>query len=218
LAERFLAEHGDRFRRAAAARRLHHARRGGLVEHTAQMMRAASALAAVYPGLNRDLLLVGTLLHDCGKLWETCPPENGFSPPFDPLGELLGHIPIGIELANHLWRSLPLGDWRDLEPGSEEVRRHLLHLIAAHHGALEFGSPVVPKTPEAWALHHIDNLDAKLEVLDAGYRTAAQVGPGIFERVRPLTAEFVAPLGVCVSPAAAPSEGAEGEKPAEGAE
>ena len=72
---------------------------------------------------------------------------------------------------------------------------HLLHLIASHHGEHEFGSPVVPKTPEAHALHHIDNLDAKLEMVFAGYLTASPLGPRVFERVRPLPGNLIQPLG-----------------------
>ncbi len=77
LGEAFLSEWGDRFRRTAAARNYHHARRGGLVEHTAQMMRVARQIAPLYPELNVDLLLAGILFHDSGKLWENALPENG---------------------------------------------------------------------------------------------------------------------------------------------
>jgi 3'-5' exoribonuclease len=191
----FLADWGERFRRTAAARNYHHARRGGLVEHTAQMMRAAEAVTAVYPQLNRDLLVAGVLFHDCGKLWENVLPENGFTMPYSETGELLGHIPVGIELVNALWRKLDFTPWAGLEPASEEVRLHLLHLVAAHHGEKQFGSPVDPKTPEAFALHYIDNLDAKMEMLGAAYGTAQQLAPGIFERVRPLPGNIVQPLG-----------------------
>ena len=194
LGQMFLREWGDRFRRSAAARNYHHARRGGLVEHTAQMMRGAEAIATVYPQLNRDLLLSGVLFHDSGKLWENVMPENGFNMPYNETGELLGHISIGIEFVNSLWRKLDLTQWAGIDPASDEVRLHLLHLIAAHHGEKQFGSPVDPKTPEAFALHHLDNLDAKMEMLTAGYQTAKQLGPGIFERVRPLPGNFVKQL------------------------
>ncbi len=194
LAEAFLKEFGSRFRRAAAARRNHHAFRGGLLRHTAQMMRCAAALCAVYPALNRDLLIAGVLVHDCGKLWEMCPPETGFEIPRDLRGELLGHISIGIEVVNALWRKLPLENWKDLSPPSEEVRLHLLHLIAAHHGEFQFGSPVEPKTPEAIALHFIDNLDARLEMIFASYERLLEVAPGVFERVRALNVSPVRAL------------------------
>ena len=98
LCEAFLNEWGDRFRRAAAARKYHHARRGGLVEHTAQMMRVAKAIAPLYPQLNLDLLLAGILFHDSGKLWENQFSETGFVMGYDELGELVGHISIGLEI------------------------------------------------------------------------------------------------------------------------
>lgn len=194
VCELFLSEFGPRFRRAAAARFNHHAHRGGLLRHTAQMMRSAAAVAGAYPALNRDLLLAGTLFHDSGKLWEMCPPENGFEMPRELRGELLGHISIGIELANALWRRLPLDDWKTHTPASEEVRLHLLHLIAAHHGELQFGSPVEPKTPEAVALHFIDNLDARLEMIFTAYARNTEIAPGVFERVRALNTSPVSPL------------------------
>ena len=197
LGEAFLNEWGDRFRRTAAARNYHHARRGGLVEHTAQMMRVAKQIAPVYPELNLDLLLAGILFHDSGKLWENALPENGFVMNYDELGELMGHISIGLELVNALWRRLSVENadaWKHLSPASEDVRTHLLHLIGAHHGEPEFGSPVAPKTPEAMALHYIDNLDARLEMFAAGYTTAKPLAPRIFDRVRPLPGNLVKSL------------------------
>lgn len=194
LAQAFLEEFGARFRRAAAARHNHHAFRGGLSRHTAQMMRSAEALCATYPPLNRDLLLTGALLHDCGKMWEMCPPETGFEIPRQLRGELLGHISIGIEVVNALWRKLPLETWSHLAPPSEDVRLHLLHLIASHHGELQFGSPVEPKTPEAITLHYLDNLDARLEMIFSSYDRRPEIAPGIFERVRALNVSPVRKL------------------------
>jgi 3'-5' exoribonuclease len=197
LSEVFLNEWGDRFRRTAAARNYHHARRGGLVEHTAQMMRTALAIAPLYRELNIDLLLAGILFHDCGKLWENQLPENGFVMGYDERGELMGHISIGLELVNSLWRKLSAENaetWKNLTPPSEDVRLHLLHLIGAHHGEAQFGSPVSPKTPEAMALHYIDNLDARLEMFAAGYTTAKPIADRIFDRVRPLPGNLVTPL------------------------
>ena len=197
LCEAFLKEWGDRFRRTAAARNYHHARRGGLVEHTAQMMRVAKQIVPLYPELNLDLLLAGILYHDSGKLWENPLPEKGFVMHYDELGELMGHISIGLELVNALWRKLSVENaeaWKNLLPASEDVRMHLLHLIGAHHGEPEFGSPVVPKTPEAMALHYIDNLDARLEMFAAGYTTAKALAPRIFDRVRPLPGNLVKSL------------------------
>jgi 3'-5' exoribonuclease len=199
LCLRLLERHGARYRRAAAARENHHARRGGLVEHVAQMMRSADALCAVYPSLNRDLMMAGILFHDCGKMWENCHQEHGFAQPVSLLGEMLGHISLGMELINRLWREMMEetaageGAVGGLPP-AEEARLHLLHLVASHHGQLEFGSPVLPKTPEAVALHHIDNIDAKLEMLRRGYASTRQVAPGVFDRFRPWPTRVVAPL------------------------
>src|SRR5438067_1293954 len=198
LGEAFLSEWGDRFRRTAAARNYHHARRGGLVEHTAQMMRVAMALCPLYPQLNLDLLLAGILFHDSGKLWENHLPEDGFTMGFDERGELMGHISIGLELVNSLWRKLQVEEngraWENLVPPSEDCRLHLLHLIASHHGDMQFGSPVYPKTPEAMALHYIDNMDARLEMFAAGYLTAKPIAERIFDRVRPLPGNLVKSL------------------------
>jgi 3'-5' exoribonuclease len=212
LCEAFLKEWGDRFRRAAAARKNHHARRGGLVEHTAQMMRVAKQIAPLYPELNLDLLLAGILFHDSGKLWENALPENGFVMNYDELGELMGHISIGLELVNALWRRLSVENaeaWKNLSPASEDVRMHLLHLIGAHHGEPGFGSPVAPKTPEAMALHYIDNLDARLEMFAAGYTTAKPLAPRIFDRVWPLPGNLVKPLEKFQQAASPPPQGDE---------
>jgi len=197
LCDAFVREFGERFRRTAAARKYHHARRGGLVEHTAQMMRLAKEIAPLYPQLNGDLLVAGILFHDCGKLWENALPENGFVMNYDELGELVGHISIGIEVVNTLWRKLSAenaGSWKNMSPAAEDVRVHLIHLVASHHGEKELGSPVEPRTPEAMALHYIDNMDARLEMFAAGYLTAKPLASRIFERVRPLPGNLVSSL------------------------
>jgi 3'-5' exoribonuclease len=202
LCAHFLATMGERFRRTAAARKNHHARRGGLVEHVAQMMRSSDAICGLYPELNRDLMIAGVLFHDCGKLWENSYPEDGFGQIHSRYGEMLGHIPLGIELVNKLWHELAdagaFDDFSACKPPAEDVRLHLLHLIGSHHGQMEFGSPVLPKTPEAYALHHIDNLDAKMEMLRDAYAQAAEVAPGIYDRVFPLPTNLVRPLGAFV--------------------
>ncbi len=205
----FLERHGPRFRRAAAARTYHHARRGGLLEHTAQMIRSVLAICGVYPVLNRDLLVAAVLFHDCGKLWECCPPERGFAIAPTETGELLGHITIGIELVNKLWSELAKSEefklWERLTPRSETVRQHVLHLIASHHGELAFGSPVLPKTPEAIVLHHVDNIDARLEMFAGAYAHGVELAPGVFERVKPLTSSLIRPLPALRDPNDGPS-------------
>lgn len=198
ICDEFVAQYGERFRRCAAARKNHHARRGGLVEHVAQMMRAAVAMCSVYKSLNRDLMVSGVLFHDCGKMWENNYPEVGFTQPFNKHGELLGHIPLGIETVNKLWRDImekPCSEgWEELEPATEDVHVHLLHLIASHHGTHEWGSPTLPRTPEAMALHYVDNMDAKYEMMRMGYESCPEIAPGIQERQFPLPANLVRPL------------------------
>ena len=194
----FLREFGERLKRSAGARSYHHARRGGLVEHIAQMMRAGDAVTAVYPDLNRDLLLAGILFHDAGKLWENCFPKESFIMPHDYRAELIGHISMGVELVNRLWQRLKEGpeftSWNLLSPDSDLVRLHLIHLVASHHGEKQFGSPIEPKTPEAMTLHLIDNLDAKLEMMSSGYQMGKRLGPEVIERVRPLPTNLVSAL------------------------
>ena len=194
----FIQQHGEHFRRTAAARKNHHARRGGLVEHVAQMMRCAVAISTVYRDLNRDLLIAGVLFHDCGKLWENSYSETGFAQPFDIQGEMLGHIPLGINLADKLWAELMQSPnataWDKLSPANDLIRIHLIHLIASHHGCYEYGSPTLPRTPEAHALHHIDNLDAKHEMFKQAYRTAPKLAAEILERQFPLPTNIVLPL------------------------
>jgi len=208
LGEALVADYGERFRRTAGARSYHHARRGGLVEHVAQMMRVAVALVPLYPQLNLDLLIAGVLFHDAGKLWENHLPETGFTMGYDERGELMGHISIGLELVNSLWRKIQTEEngraWSAFTPSSEDVRMHLLHLIGAHHGEPQFGSPVSPKTPEAMALNYIDNLDARMEMFAVGYLVAKPIAERIFDRVRPLPGNLVKPLEKFQAPISPP--------------
>ncbi|HEY4282322.1 MAG TPA: hypothetical protein VGM62_04595, partial [Chthoniobacterales bacterium] len=84
--------------------------------------------------------------------------------------------------------------WKKFVPASEDVRLHLLHLISSHHGEREYGSPVMPKTPEAMTLHYIDNLDARLEMFAMGYATSTLIADRIFDYVRPLSSNLVKSL------------------------
>lgn len=190
LCRTFLDSFTARFRRSGAARKMHHARRGGLLEHTAGTMRAADAICAAYPELNRDLVLTGALLHDCGKMAENAYEEHSLTMPYSLSGELLGHITIGIELVNTLWKAIVAEhkeEWAALTPSTDHVRLHLLHLLASHHGTLEYGSPVVPKTPEALALHHADDLDAKMEMFRAAYESAPALSDHVLQGKFPLS-------------------------------
>lgn len=178
----WLSENEASFRRAAAAKGNHHARRGGLVEHVSYMMRAADALATLYAEVlpvNRALLLCGTFFHDIGKLQENNYPEQGFTQDVNFDAEALGHIAIGCGLVASLWMKLPVrATLREL--------RMLQHLILSHHGILEWGSPVVPKCPEAVILHFVDNCDAKLEMMRGCYATSERIGDGVVAKKFPL--------------------------------
>jgi 3'-5' exoribonuclease len=193
-----LGDHEAKWRRAAAARTYHHARRGGLLEHTASMLRLAEAIGGHYPEVSPELLYCGVLFHDVGKLWENDYPETGFISQPTRLGEMLGHISIGIEVVNRLWNQAreeePDAFTETSSPPTEVLKEHLLHLIAAHHGEMAFGSPVTPRTPEAWLLHHIDNMDAKIEMLRCAYRESEEVVPGLYQARRPLAGLPAKPL------------------------
>lgn len=159
LAECFLSDKAlvDDMCAAPAGVKAHHAYQGGLIEHIVSMAEVADRLCAHYPGLNRDLLLLGVLLHDLGKVRELAwDPTLSYTDE----GQLLGHMNIAVEILNEklLMARAEMGG---AEVDQEDVLR-LKHMILSHHGSLEFGSPRVPMTPEAIVLHHIDNLDAKL--------------------------------------------------------
>ncbi len=188
----FLEQYKDKFKRAAAARGNHHARRGGLVEHTAQIMRCASRICDAYPHLNRSLLLAGALFHDCGKLVENQYEENGFAMPYSARAELFGHIAIGVELVRHLAGALAAAKPEEWTDEKKHVIQCLCHLVLSHHGQLEWGSPVEPKMPEAVVLHYCDQIDAKLEMMAMGYANQKEVGPMVYDRSYPLRIHQVA--------------------------
>lgn len=185
--------------RAAAARTYHHARRGGLIEHVAQMLRAALAITPLYPELSQDLLVAGVLFHDIGKLWENDFEAEGFTMPVTLTGELVGHITTGVEVINALWREAKARDegiFTGGNPPADLLRQHLLHLVLSHHGSRDFGSPITPRTPEGWVLHHIDSLDAKIEMLRCAYAENKELAPGIFEQRRPLEGFPILPISL----------------------
>jgi len=134
----------------------HHAYRGGLIEHLTTLSRMVVRVCDVYPNLDRDLMLCGVLLHDIGKIRElSC--DAGFT--YTDEGQLLGHLVIGVEILSDKVRVV---EQQIGEPFPAELLWRLKHLIVSHHGTYEFGSPRLPMTPEAIALHLIDNLDAKI--------------------------------------------------------
>ncbi|MGA3034000.1 MAG: HD domain-containing protein [Terracidiphilus sp.] len=159
------AELAKAYREAPAARQLHHAWLGGLLEHVVSLLGLADRVAAHYPLLDRDLLVTGVILHDIGKVreleWET-----GFD--YTVEGVLLGHIQIGANLVEKTVAGLP--DF----PG--RLRTVVLHMILSHHGKLEFGSPKLPMIPEALALNFIDDFDAKMQAMTSEFERSAREG------------------------------------------
>ena len=149
-----------RLMEAPAAKRIHHAYRGGLLEHLYEVLRLAEPLMELYPELDRDLLVTGILLHDIGKLEELTP---DLETDYTDRGRLLGHVVIGSERVGEIIRRL--------EGFPEELALRLQHMILAHHGRYKWGSPRRPKTLEAVALHHLENLDTQVnrfrELLEA---------------------------------------------------
>jgi 3'-5' exoribonuclease len=153
-----------RFCRAPAAQTFHHAFIGGLLEHTLNSMEVAEAVVRFYPGLNRDLVLAGIFLHDLAKTWElTYECSFGYSD----AGQLIGHIVKGAIWLEEKARQAEavLG-----EPIPRELIDVLQHIVLSHHGTAEFGSPRTPSTPEALAVHAIENMDAKLTMALAATR------------------------------------------------
>jgi 3'-5' exoribonuclease len=145
-----------RLKRAPAAMVMHHAYIGGLLEHMHSLIGLAAALAKHYPELDADLLLAGVVLHDIGKIDELYYTRGiGYSDE----GRLLGHISIGVGMVRDKIKSIP----EFPAPLAVLVE----HLILSHHGSLEFGSPSLPQTPEAVALHFIDDLDSKMASMRA---------------------------------------------------
>jgi 3'-5' exoribonuclease len=153
-----------RYRRAPAAKSIHHAFLGGLIEHVLSLCAMARLAAQHYKFIDGDLLLTGAILHDIGKIYELNY-ERGFSYSND--GQLLGHIHIGLRMVGEKLRELP-----SFPPA---LRSLVEHMILSHHGKLEFGSPKVPQFPEALMLHYLDDMDSKMESMRALIESDRQV-------------------------------------------
>jgi 3'-5' exoribonuclease len=158
LADLFLddPEIASRFKRAPAAKYIHHAYLGGLLEHVLSLVKLSHAVAGHYPAVDLDLLVIGALLHDIGKIYELSY-ERSFA--YTTEGQLLGHIAIGLRMLDQKLAQLP-----GFPP---RLRTLIEHMILSHHGQLEFGSPKVPLFPEALLLHYLDDLDSKMECMRA---------------------------------------------------
>ncbi|MEI9973663.1 MAG: HD domain-containing protein [Ignavibacteriota bacterium] len=153
-----------RYRRAPAAKSIHHAFLGGLIEHVLSLCAMARLAAQHYNYIDGELLLTGVILHDIGKIYELNY-ERGFS--YSNEGQLLGHIHIGTRIVGDKLRGFP-----EFPPA---LRSLVEHMILSHHGKLEFGSPKVPQFPEALMLHYLDDMDSKMECMRALIESDRQV-------------------------------------------
>ncbi len=184
LLEAFLqdADVARALRQAPAAKGMHHAWIGGLLEHVLSLMGLCDSAAQHYPGVNRDLLLAGVVLHDIGKLRELA---WGTSFEYTLEGQMLGHITIGIRMIEEKIAAIP---------NFPAAKRLLVeHLVLSHHGKYEFGSPKLPMTPEAIMLHYLDDLDAKMQTVrsefarnEANGRPSAEMTDWVRSMERPL--------------------------------
>jgi 3'-5' exoribonuclease len=155
LVENLLQQHAEIWRLHPAARQNHHAYLGGLLEHTLFVTRLALQAAALYPDINRQLVVAGAILHDLGKLKELSQPH---APEYTIPGQLLGHIVLGWEMIRQEAARINFPD--------QNLLLQLEHIIITHHGHRDFGSPVLPKTREAMVVYYADDLDSKLKIME----------------------------------------------------
>ena len=146
------------YRNAPAAKTLHHAYIGGLLDHVVSLFRSCDLMCRNYPQINRDLLLTGAFFHDIGKIHELTY-NRSFT--YTTKGQLLGHMIIELEMLQRKLAGLP--------GFPDELKTLVEHLIISHHGEYEFGSPKLPMFPEALVLHYLDNLDSKMEAMRAHF-------------------------------------------------
>jgi 3'-5' exoribonuclease len=164
LVEAFMAdpEIAEAYRNAPAAKSLHHAYIGGLLDHVVSLFRSCDLVCRNYPQINRDLLLTGAFLHDVGKIHELTY-NRSFS--YTTRGQLLGHMVIELEMLQAKIAQVP--------GFPEHLKTLVEHLIISHHGQYEFGSPKLPMFPEALMLHYLDDLDSKMESMRAHFERGA---------------------------------------------
>ncbi len=161
IVKAFLADEElmEKFRNAPGGMKLHHDYIGGLLEHVHNMLRVAVAILPLYPNVQEDLVLAGIFLHDIGKT-EELSYDMAFS--YTDSGQLIGHIVKSILMVNQKVDALR-AKGTQIE---QEIVDSLGHIILSHHGAYEFGSPKLPAMPEAFMVYYIDDLDAKLNLVE----------------------------------------------------
>ncbi len=163
-------EIGPAYKSAPAAKRLHHAWLGGLLEHVLVLVRVCLATAPFYPEVDADLLVTGAILHDIGKIRELAW-KSSFSYTLE--GQLIGHISIAQGMLRE--------KVQELAPFPEKLRMLVEHMILSHHGKYEFGSPKLPMTPEAILLSALDDLEAKMQAMRNEFAAAEATGKGAGE-------------------------------------
>ena len=169
LVEAFMSDPviAEAYRNAPAAKTLHHAYIGGLLDHVVSLCRSCDLVTRNYPQINRDLLLTGAFLHDIGKIHELTY-NRAFS--YTTPGQLLGHMVIELEMLQ--------AKIAQVAGFPAELKTLVEHLVISHHGQYEFGSPKLPMFPEALMLHYLDDLDSKMEAMRAHFeRGADSEGP-----------------------------------------
>jgi 3'-5' exoribonuclease len=163
------AEIATALREAPAAKSMHHAWLGGLLEHVVSLLGICD-LAAKHYSVHRDLLLTGAVLHDIGKLQEL---RWGTTFDYTVEGQLLGHITIGVRMIEQKMAAI--------EGFPPALRMLVTHLVLSHHGRYEFGSPKLPMIPEALLLHYLDDMDAKMQTMHSEFARNVAAGRGADE-------------------------------------
>ncbi|MBV8052177.1 MAG: HD domain-containing protein [Acidobacteriaceae bacterium] len=169
LVEAFMSDPNiaEAYRNAPAAKSLHHAYIGGLLDHVVSLFRSCDLICRNYPQINRDLLMTGAFLHDIGKIHELTY-NRSFT--YTTRGQLLGHMIIELEMLQAKLAQVP--------GFPDELKTLIEHMIISHHGEYEFGSPKLPMFPEALVLHYLDDLDSKMEAMRAHFeREIGSEGP-----------------------------------------
>lgn len=160
LVEKILDENTEALKSCPAARMIHHAYKGGLIEHISTVTRKVEAILPLEPNINGKLAIAGAILHDVGKIRELNSSGRGRTPE----GRLIGHVIQGHDMVMEAAREMDLAD----APWLPELE----HIILSHHGETEFGAPVRPLTREALLVHFIDNLDSRLKIMEEALEQA----------------------------------------------
>ena len=170
LVTEILENNGETLKAYPTARMVHHAYTGGLIEHVATVTRKVEVICSMEPAVNKDIAVAGAMLHDIGKLRELDPPKRGRTLE----GRLVGHLVLGVEmiLEAALHKNVIDRTWL----------KELEHIVVSHHGETDFGSPVRPLTREAMVVHYIDNLDAKLKIIEEALQSPEPDGFSSYNR------------------------------------